>query len=136
MSENQTVGKIGEDIAGKYLQNMGWKILMHNEFVPLGEIDLIAKTKDGTIVFVEVKTMKQGSELSPEDNMTPQKIKKMKRSALFYANQNSKLVNSSKGWRIDVITIQLPDTELEGDALTIYKKDFIDKNLQHFENVN
>ena len=55
---NLSLGKNGEDIAKKYLEKSGYKILETNKrFSKLCEIDIIALDKN-TLVFVEVKTRK------------------------------------------------------------------------------
>ena len=48
-------GKIGEDLATKYLENLGYTIVERNFVAKQGEIDIIAKDKQ-ELVFVEVKT--------------------------------------------------------------------------------
>ncbi len=53
----KTLGKTGEDIAAKYLENKDYKIIIRNFSCRLGEIDIIAY-KDNTYVFIEVKTRK------------------------------------------------------------------------------
>ena len=51
-------GQRGENVAARYLRNLGYKIIIRNFRCPLGEIDIIAK--DGrTLVFVEVKTRRR-----------------------------------------------------------------------------
>lgn len=55
MKYNQKIGKIGEQIAGLYLEANGFEIIERNFRTIRGEIDIIAK-KDRTIHFVEVKT--------------------------------------------------------------------------------
>ena len=120
MTPKQKRGNRGEDIAAEYLIGKGYTIIERNHRKPWGELDIIAKKGDGTLVFVEVKAMGAGSKLfTPETNMTSAKIMKTKRAAVTYANANKKL--SSKGWRIDVIAI-----DLEGDAASA---------IRHYENI-
>ena len=56
LKDNVEKGRIGEDIAKKYLQKLGYKIIdMNWHYSKNAEIDIIAE--DGKIlVFVEVKT--------------------------------------------------------------------------------
>lgn len=57
MVENlkKTAGNKGEDLAAKYLQSSGYKILGRNVRTKVGEIDILAKS-NAVIVLVEVKT--------------------------------------------------------------------------------
>jgi len=108
MKSKRDSGNRGEQYAVDYLVRKGYRIRERNYWKPWGEIDIIAEAGDTTLVFVEVKTMHRG-DITPEHNMTPAKIMKTKRAALAYANAHPEL--SNKGWRIDVIAI-----DLEGDA--------------------
>ena len=51
-------GNIAEDQAAQYLKEKGYKILARNFSCRVGEIDIIAKDKQNTLVFVEVKQRK------------------------------------------------------------------------------
>jgi putative endonuclease len=55
--ENRKIGNFGEDLAAKYLEDRGYKIIGRNVNFPFGEIDIIANFK-GIIVIVEVKTVR------------------------------------------------------------------------------
>ncbi len=106
--KEKNLGLIGEDIAAEYLINEGFRIIERNFRRPWGEIDIIAKSPDRSLVFVEVKSMRQKfslESLSPEDHMTKSKIKKVRRTASLYAGENEKLINERNGWRIDLIAI-------------------------------
>jgi len=128
---NVKTGNIGEEKAVKYLKRKGYKILETNALYKWGEIDIVAKEKNGTLVFVEVKTLdKRGhkfnvqdeglSELKPEDNLTLSKMTKLKRACSFFANKNPRLIKVSRGWRIDLI------------ALTILDKNCL---IRHYQNI-
>jgi len=121
-----SLGKFGEDLACEYLVKKGYKIIERNFRRPWGELDIIAKAPDKTLVFVEVKTLRQSSgqapekQLSPEDQLTKSKLQKLKRAACLYAGHNEKLIKDNKGWQIDLI------------ALTINKKGC---DIKHYENI-
>jgi len=97
------IGKQGEDLAVKYLQNKNYKIIERNFRIRGGEIDVIAKDKD-TLVYVEVKTRKNYSFGRPEEAVTPHKIKFLERTAKFYKN-NRKHLKLPDLERIDVISV-------------------------------
>ena len=58
-------GRIGEDRACEFLVGRGFAIIARNCRTRFGEIDAIALDR-GALVFVEVKTMRQGSRSGPE----------------------------------------------------------------------
>lgn len=136
MNSKAELGKSGEDLACRYLVDKKYKIIERNYRKPWGELDIIAKSPDKTLVFVEVKTMRQFGkqsgnqpnsypqlpdlEIEPEMQMTPAKIKKTKRAASLYAGSFPKLIDGKKGWRIDLL------------ALTINEKDCL---INHYENI-
>ena len=49
------VGRAGEEVAAKYLKKNKYRIIARNLNVGKSEIDIVA-VKDGTLVFVEVKS--------------------------------------------------------------------------------
>lgn len=135
MTQKAELGKLGEDLACEYLVDKGYKIIERNFRKPWGELDIIAKSPDRTLVFVEVKTVQQfgnefgnllgysqlpNSEIEPEMQMSAAKMKKMKRAASLYAGHYPELIDDEKGWRIDLL------------ALTISKKDCL---VNHYENI-
>lgn len=79
----QKTGKIGEDIATKYLEQSGYEIIQRNFECKQGEIDIIAKDKD-EIVFIEVKTRSSALYGQPKDAVDETKQKHIYNSAEFY----------------------------------------------------
>ncbi|MBI5220493.1 MAG: YraN family protein [Candidatus Liptonbacteria bacterium] len=112
---NQTqIGKEGEDIACKYLIQNKYEILGRNYRKPWGEIDIIARAPDRTLVFVEVKTLGEGSgpyDLTPEDNLTRAKLKKLRRVCQGLALRGEIPVFETRGWQIDLVAITLDGSE-------------------------
>lgn len=94
MAEHNTIGKIGEDIAMRYLLNKGFNIIERNYLCKVGEIDIISYEKN-SLIFVEVKSKKVKSFLEvkdlyykPEDNMSYKKKLRMKRAIRHYLSFN------------------------------------------------
>lgn len=138
------IGIIGETIACKYLKKNSYKIIERNHRQKWGEIDIVAKAPDATLVFIEVKTLKKylpSDELyntdleghyciTPEENLTAAKLRKLQRVCHLYANAHPKLINDDRGWRIDLIAIDL--IEQPSWPLTIIKKWY---NIRQYENI-
>ena len=130
MSLHNDIGKIGEDLARKYLEKEGWKIIEQNYKTKYAEIDLVAlrqaqgklknifSGKQDTLVFVEVRTKVGEQWGSPEDTINKAKLWKVLQNAKSYA--------AFKRWdgpaRIDAICIVL-------------KNDFSVSRLTHHENI-
>ena len=112
----KSVGARGEDIAVKYLKKQGYKILHRNWYNAkgkrLGEIDIVAQTKDGPIVFVEVKTrviIDHDAVVLPEEQITPAKLHKLQRIAECYI---AAFDLWQVPWRIDALSILMNDQKV------------------------
>lgn len=104
LSKKRKFGDIGERIALKYLKNKGYKIVSQNyQIKNFGEIDIIAKINN-KIIFIEVKTSREGSPIRPEENMTRDKIHKLLRIIQIYLSKN---VSPETYWRVDLVAITL-----------------------------
>jgi putative endonuclease len=123
--ENIQTGKIGEEIAGKYLVDKGYLILARNHKERFDEIDIIARSPSGILIFCEVKTISNRmgllSSFMPEDNLSAAKLKKITRGSLVFLAKHPELVKGNEGWQIDLIAITLQ----EGNPAI----------LHHYENI-
>ena len=130
-TEKQNIGKLGEDIAIKYLENHGYTILERNYRKPWGEIDIIASEKiskhqllalkSQELVFFEIKTQNERFEWRPEENITRHKKHQLSRIVSTYIKEHK--ISENQDWRIDVLAISL---------------NFQTKNAQieHVQNIN
>ena len=87
MAEHNELGKIGEEMAAKYLANAGYQVLERNYRFKRDEIDIIA-TKKGIIVFVEVKTRTSSFLGVPEEAVSMAKQKRIIKVANHYLIDN------------------------------------------------
>ena len=77
------VGKWGEEKAAEYLQGKGYRIVARHFTHRIGEIDIVA-TKDGRVVFAEVKTRTNNRFGAPEESIGWSKQEKLRRTANVY----------------------------------------------------
>ncbi|MFA6027339.1 MAG: YraN family protein [Patescibacteria group bacterium] len=103
---NQYLGKVGEKIAIKYLEQKNFIIIDRNFYTRWGEIDIIAE-KDDRLHFIEVKTRTNLNRGRPEEAITWGKYRRAKRAVAIYLSQN----NFKAVYQIDVLAI-LYDTVL------------------------
>jgi len=82
-SLNRETGKLGEDLAAKYLQQLGYLILERNFKTKFGEIDLIAQ-KNHFLIFVEVKYRSSLFFGYPYEAVNKRKLYRLKRLVDFY----------------------------------------------------
>lgn len=114
--DKRSIGEIGEKSACGYLVKKGYDILRQNYRRKYGEIDIVARAKDRTLVFVEVKTMTEVGakqmepiqELVPEDQMTTAKLRKFRRICEAFVARNPDLIDERRGWQMDFVAIDLP----------------------------
>lgn len=113
-TQKQVIGRLGEDIAGKYLENKGFKVIGVNYRKKYGEIDIIAQKGEITH-FIEVKTVTHENfpqnvsrvtdNYRPEDNIHPQKLKRLARTIQAYLLE--KFPKGEPEWQFDAITVRL-----------------------------
>ena len=59
--ERAETGRRGEAAAARFYEKQGAALITHNYHTRMGEIDLILREPDGTLVFCEVKTRAKDS---------------------------------------------------------------------------
>lgn len=74
------LGRLGEERAAGLYRRRGAEILDRNVCYPVGELDLIAREEDGTIVFIEVKT-RSGPGFGGAEAVTGRKLARLRRAA-------------------------------------------------------
>ena len=101
-------GRLGEEIALKYIISKGGTIVEKNYRTKMGEIDLIAKM-NGELVFIEVKSRSNINYGYPCQAVNYKKKRKIINVAKYYILDNS-LEDISV--RFDVIEIYLTDKKI------------------------
>lgn len=108
----KSIGKIGEDIACRFLTRKGYKIVGRNYRRKWGEIDIIAE-KNGTVRFIEVKaaTVPDGGisrekfsremHRQPEELVHETKLLKLARTAALYMEER----NDGREYQIDAVAV-------------------------------
>lgn len=116
MTYAHDLGRKGERSAALLLSNAGMRILEKNWRKGSFEIDIICNDKD-TLVFVEVRTRKQGGLTPPEETLTPSKRQHIISAAQLYLTH---IDIWDMPCRFDVVCIIAKKTMLE---------------LEHYRNV-
>ena len=81
----QRIGKLGEDLACKYLENDNYKIIHRNFTCRQGEIDIIAKDNNKKeLVFIEVKTRSNLKYGMPCEAVNEEKRKHIYEAGKYY----------------------------------------------------
>ena len=81
--KSSDIGKLGENAVKKYLSEKGYIFLKSNYHSRYGEIDIIFED-DKYIIFVEVKTRKNGALVRGIDSVDTFKKTKIIKTALMY----------------------------------------------------
>jgi putative endonuclease len=106
-------GKIGENIAKRFLVKQGFIIKESNFHTQFGEIDIIAE-KSGFTHFFEVKTVTRETVLRsgyiPEYNVSREKIGKILKTIEIYLEKREFVTRETLfevSWQLDVICVVL-----------------------------
>jgi putative endonuclease len=120
LTEKELLGRWGEKRCEKFLKRKGLKTLTRNFSCKTGEIDLVMVDRDGTLVFVEVKT-RANEDFSPSESaVTKTKKTRMLRAARYFLAVND---IENRPFRFDVVTIVLD--EKGSEQIRHYKNAFV-----------
>jgi putative endonuclease len=78
-----SLGKQGEELAARYLEQRGCTIVARNHRTPLGELDIIARDRR-YLLFIEVKTRRSSAFGTPAEAVGPHKQRQVVRAAQWY----------------------------------------------------
>ena len=95
-------GAKGEDLAADLLRREGLEVLARNYRCRSGEIDIVARDPDGTIVFVEVKERRTGTHGEGFEAVGAGKRQRLVRAAQHYASRHGVFEASL---RFDVVSV-------------------------------
>ena len=111
------LGKLGEQYAAAYLEQLGFQLVAANFTLPVGrnlrgavvnaEIDLIAYDRN-TLCFIEVKTRASDWFAPPQANVDLRKRRQIARAARAYREL---FALENNPYRFDVVTVLLSDLE-------------------------
>lgn len=100
------LGLQGERLAEAFLRKRGLKTLARRFSTPVGEIDLVMRQSE-TVVFVEVKTLRDRTFKDPQDQVKLPKQRKLFKAAKWFLTRKRW---TDRPCRFDVVAIVLPET--------------------------
>ncbi|AYG02129.1 YraN family protein [Gryllotalpicola protaetiae] len=89
MAEKDVLGRSGEQLAARFLEAGGYRIVERNWRGTRGELDIVAE-HDGTTVFVEVKTRSGLRFGHPFEAITPRKLRALRRLAAEWCSASER----------------------------------------------
>ncbi len=111
MNKNEFIGKLGENIAIRYLLKNNYLLINKNYRIGFDEIDVVAKNNSGTLTFFEVKSSfgKDFSPyiFSPEDRFSSAKRHRIIRACEKFLLLNPDIMDDERGWEIDLLAIRI-----------------------------
>ena len=100
------LGKLGEDVACRFLKLHKYRIMDRNFRSRFGEIDIIARdNQEDILVFVEVKTRMSDIFGLPEESVIYSKQQKLIKTVFFYLQEKREFADMD--FRIDVMGIEV-----------------------------
>jgi putative endonuclease len=101
MRAKDAVGRYGEDVAARHLEEAGFEILARNWRCPEGEIDIVARDGD-VLVICEVKTRSSDRYGLPAEAITRRKSDRLRRLAYAWLTAHPLRVPEV---RFDVVSV-------------------------------
>ncbi|WP_043502144.1 YraN family protein [Georgenia sp. SUBG003] len=106
MRAKDAVGRFGERVAARYLDDHGIEVVERNWRCRYGEIDIVARDRAADeLVFVEVKTRSGTGYGHPAEAVTRAKLARLRRLAGLWLGAHDA---RAREVRIDVVAILVP----------------------------
>ncbi len=102
-ADKRAVGSYGEQLAKDYLLGIGYQIICSNWRCPRGEIDIVARDGETTVI-VEVRTRRDSTTEWAWMSINPRKRTAIEETAYAYMEAQG----DDSEWRVDVVAIALP----------------------------
>jgi len=106
------LGADGEDLAARWYEARGYRIVARNWRCPLGEIDLIA-VRGATLAVVEVKTRRSAVHGSPAHAVGPAKQARLRRLAAAWLATGGPRRRYDLRFDVVAVTVSGPDPLVE-----------------------
>ena len=104
MGETSRAGNRGEAAVARYLRQRGYTLLASQWRCRFGELDLVARDRQGTLCFVEVKLRGSGAIALPREFVDSRKQQNIIRAAKAYIAQEC-LMEMGYDFRFDVAEV-------------------------------
>ncbi|MDO8523461.1 MAG: YraN family protein [bacterium] len=102
-TKKRKIGDMGEELASRFLEKKGYKIIERNYLKKWGEIDIVAKNREG-LHFIEVKSLTNPN-FRPEDAVRAWKKERMARAIKTYFMDRK--IGDSEDFQIDIAAVFL-----------------------------
>lgn len=105
---SKKLGRLGEKIALKYLQQLGYKLLQKNFSIRGGELDLIMR-QQRKIIFFEIKTRWPSDHSQPKFGLAEEQISWHQKISLIHTARSFLHLNNlhQSPWQFDLLSINL-----------------------------
>ena len=103
-------GRHGEVLAAEHLEARGYAILCRNWRHGRHEIDIVARSPEGVLVFVEVRARDADARVSGYWSVDARKRRALRKAVCFYLRG---LSQPPALWRMDIVEIRLGEGERE-----------------------
>ena len=84
MDERKRLGNQGEEEVARWLRGHGYRVLASQYRCRFGEIDLITRSREGVLCFVEVKTRSSAARGLPREAVDQRKQQRLQKTAALY----------------------------------------------------
>lgn len=113
-NDRQALGRLGEDLACRFLEDKGHTILRRNWRSGHLEVDIISYDTEG-IHFVEVKTRRRNIQAPPQDNVNIQKQRRIAKAARQFLKTREGVPFGNHECMFDIaaVTFTADDADIE-----------------------